>query len=202
MSPSRNRPSEDDHQRKILVVDDEPTLRLWFAYALTSKLAVVDTASNGREALDQIEAKRYEIMILDLRMPDLDGSGVIEALRAAGNQLPIILCTAALTPTSALHAIENRVVGFLLKPVRPKDLRSIIESTLSPERDKLSQALKTVRLGNWDDAIKLLQSEENPCHKVEAWLRVITAIRHHDVDSPTSQLHETVRSCLNHLAYN
>ncbi len=67
----------------VLIVDDEPTLRLGFTYALSNNLTKVETAANGRDALDRIAEMHFDIMILDLRMPELDGIGVIQALREA-----------------------------------------------------------------------------------------------------------------------
>ncbi|RYD49942.1 MAG: response regulator, partial [Verrucomicrobiaceae bacterium] len=106
MSPSPDS-RETDERLRVLVVDDEPTLRLGFAYALSNRHTLVETAANGRIALERIANERFDIMILDLRMPDLDGIGVIEELRASGNRIPVVLCSAALNPRAALRAIRN-----------------------------------------------------------------------------------------------
>src|SRR5262245_1726903 len=88
---------------KVLVGDAEPTLRLGFSYALADH--ETDTAAGGREALIKIREQKYDVVILDLRMPDIDGLQVIEMLRRQDNLLPVVLCSAALTPSSALRAI-------------------------------------------------------------------------------------------------
>lgn len=123
---------------RVLIVDDEPTLRLGFAYALCDQLTSVQVAANGREALEQIAIANFDVMILDLRMPELDGLGVIRALRSQGNTLPIILCSAALPPNAALTAIRHRVVDFLLKPVRPADLRQMIDFIRRPGSETMA----------------------------------------------------------------
>src|SRR5688500_5983859 len=105
---------------KVLVVDDEPTLRLGFSYALSDH--DTDTAANGTEALEKLESGPYDLAILDLWMPDVDGLRVIETLRRHGNLLPVVLCSAVITPSAALRAITGQVVDFLLKPVRPAEL--------------------------------------------------------------------------------
>ncbi|MEX1049518.1 MAG: response regulator, partial [Akkermansiaceae bacterium] len=106
---------------RVLVVDDEPTLRLGFAYALSNKTTVVETAASGQQALDRLASETFDVVVLDLRMPGLDGVGVIKALRNEGSEIPVILCSAALNSSAALREIRHGVVDFLLKPVRPVD---------------------------------------------------------------------------------
>jgi two-component system response regulator QseB len=140
---------------KVLVVDDEPTLRLGFSYALSDH--DTDTAANGGEALTKLESGDYDLVILDLRMPDIDGLRVIESLRRHGNPLPIVLCSAAITPAAALRAITGQVVDFLLKPVQPAELRGIVRHVLDPGDDPFSQAMAMARTGRLEEAIRQLQ---------------------------------------------
>jgi CheY-like chemotaxis protein len=183
-------------------VDDEPTLRLGFAYALTGKTTSVETAATGRIALDRMAAGNFDVIILDLRMPDLDGIGVIEALRSAGNTVPIILCSAALNPVSALRAIRQGVVDFLLKPVRPVDLRQVVDFVLFPENRPLPQAMKAARGGNAAEAISILENKENPSRQAAHWLQVLRAVRDAGPGEGLSHLEETVRTSLSILAFN
>ena len=81
--------TQGDTKRKVLVVDDEPTLRLGFAYALSNRTTTVETAGTGRIALDRIAEVGFDIVILDLRMPELDGLGVIDALHS---RAPLRIC--------------------------------------------------------------------------------------------------------------
>ena len=203
MSPSPDNECPcDSGKLRILVVDDEPTLRLGFAYALTGKTASVETAATGRIALDRMAAGDFDVIILDLRMPDLDGIGVIEALRSTGNMVPIILCSAALSPASALRAIRQGVVDFLLKPVRPVDLRQVVDFVLFPENRPLPQAMKAARGGNAAEAISILQNQENPSRQGSHWLQVLKAIRGASPGDGIAHLEETVRTSLSILAFN
>lgn len=149
----------------MLIADDEPTLRLGFAFALTNKNTVVETAPTGRRALERIthsSQSPFDIIILDSRLPELDGIGVIDALRGAVNEIPIILCSAALSPNAALRAIRHGVVDFLLKPVRSVDLRQIIEFILRPEKRPLPLAMKAARSRRKDEAFQTLVNDSNP----------------------------------------
>jgi CheY-like chemotaxis protein len=192
----------EDGKLRILVVDDEPTLRLGFAYALTGKKTSVETAATGRLALDLIAAGSFDIVILDLRMPELDGIGVIEALKNSGNSIPIILCSAALIPASALRAIRLGIVDFLLKPVRPVDLRQIVDFVLFPENRPLPQAMKAARGGEVAEAITILENQEAPSRQATHWLQVLKAIRDANLVGGVTHLEETVRASLSILAFN
>ncbi len=203
MSPSPDPPeSRDSSQLKVLVVDDEPTLRLGFTYALSNRRTTVETAATGQQALDRIATTRFDLMILDLRMPEIDGIGVIEALRAGGNPLPIVLCSAALTPNAALRAVRHGVVDFLLKPVRPVDLRQVIEFVIRPENRALPQAMKAARNGRTALAIEILEGEPNPSQQVRHWLDLLTTIRNAEQGEDMDSLELKIKTSMSVLAFN
>ena len=184
---------------KVLVVDDEPTLRLGFSYALAEH--EIDTAAGGQEALEKIDAGGYDVVILDLRMPDVDGLQVIETLREAGNLTPIVLCSAAVSPDAALRAIRRQVVDFLLKPVCPAELRGAIGGVLEPGDDPLSRAMVHARAGRIDDAIRGLGDEPGESPRAAVWLAVLRGIRLGTAESESKALSKLEREGLKHLAY-
>jgi CheY-like chemotaxis protein len=193
---------EESQKLRVLVVDDEPTLRLGFAYALTNRDTTVETAATGIHALERLAGMNFDVMVLDLRMPDLDGIGVIEALRRQGNNIPIILCSAVLNPKAALSAIRHGVVDFLLKPVRPMDLRQAISFVVRPERDALPLALQAARVGNAAEAICILEAAIDPTEQGLYWLKIFKSIRDSDANEDGSSLEEEVRTGLTILAFN
>ena len=196
MSPS---PDIAARRSRVLVVDDEPTLRLGFSYALADH--DTDTAAGGREALIKIEEHTYDVVILDLRMPDIDGLQVIEMLRRQDNPLPVVLCSAALTPSSALRAITGNVVDFLLKPVRPMELRGVIEHVLRPSGDILSQALAKARTGHLNQAIHHLESVADPSPRATVWTSVLRAIRLGGLEGEAAAFAKLEREGLDQLAF-
>jgi CheY-like chemotaxis protein len=200
MSPPHDPPVSE--KLRILIVDDEPTLRLSFTYALTNPRTIVEAAATGQQALDRIAQIPYHIMILDLRMPEMDGLSVITTLRGQGNPLPIILCSAAMNAPSALSAIRQGVVDFLLKPVRPVDLRQIIEFVLYPERRPLPLALQAARKGQIIEAIRILESDATPSRQARHWLSLLIAIRESNAEDDLYSLEQIVRECLPILAFN
>jgi CheY-like chemotaxis protein len=203
MSPSpNNREINESGKLRVLVVDDEPTLRLGFAYALSSRGTVVETAATGRLALERMTEASFDIMILDLRMPELDGSGVIETLRNQGNLIPIILCSAVINPKAALRAIRHGVVDFLLKPVRPVELREAVKSVMRPDGRPLQAALKAARGQRVGDAIQILENVRIQDKQMIYWLSVFRCIHEADHGSGTSCLEENLHAGLSVLAFN
>jgi CheY-like chemotaxis protein len=184
---------------RVLVVDDEPTLRLGFSYALSDH--DTDTAANGSEALSKLENSTYDIVILDLRMPDIDGLRVIESLRRHGNFLPVVLCSAAITPSAALRAITGQVVDFLLKPVRPAELRGVVKHVLAPGSDPFSQAMARARAGRHEEAILLLQEAGTDNPRIQAWLWILRAIRSGSLEGEAAAFGRLEREGLSALAY-
>ncbi len=184
---------------RVLVVDDEPTLRLGFSYALSDH--DTDTAANGAEALAKLEGGGYDLAILDLRMPDIDGLRVIETLRRHGNFLPVVLCSAVITPSAALRAITGQVVDFLLKPVRPAELRGIVRHILAADGEPFARAMAHARAGRHDKAIQDLEAIELRETRAPAWLGLLRAIRTGSLEAEAAAFGRLEREGLEALAY-
>ncbi|MBK1833085.1 response regulator [Roseibacillus ishigakijimensis] len=144
---------------KILIVDDEPTLRLGFSLALKTEHYEVTAAANGREALDKVEKESFDVTVLDLRMPELDGLATLSRLRQAGRDLPVILCSAHINASNAMAALEQQCFDFLCKPVRPQELRQSVERVLSQEDgEPFSRMLALLRQQKYAEALAILDS--------------------------------------------
>lgn len=107
----------------VLVVDDDQNIRETVCEILDLEGCAVAAASNGREALDQVEAWRPCVILLDMRMPVLDGWGVARELQARGLTIPIIVMTAA--QDARRWAEEIAADAYLAKPF---DLPALVET--------------------------------------------------------------------------
>ena len=116
--------------RRILVVDDEPNIRLSFRYGLLSDEWEVEEASSGADAIAKAQAMSYDLMLLDLRMPGIDGIQVLQRLNERNIRIPAILVSAHATTDTVIQAIERGTLDFLTKPVTPDQLRSAIREVL------------------------------------------------------------------------
>lgn len=127
---------------RLLVCDDHFMVRQGLStyFELQEDLSVVGEASTGRQAVEVALAKRPDVVLMDLVMPDLDGLGALEALRNTG--IKVIILTSFLDAERALACIEAGAMGFLTKDIQPADLVDAIravhrgEPRLHPEVTK------------------------------------------------------------------
>lgn len=124
------------HQNTVLVVDDEPLILRCTKLLLQHEGFRVHTAENGEEALDLLGHESVDVIVSDVRMPKLDGIGLIESLRKQGNVTPIMFVTAYsdLTPEKAERL---GAIALLSKPVKPdlmiRAVRGAVEAKLAQE---------------------------------------------------------------------
>jgi len=115
---------------KVLVVDDDDAVRSSLQRALAVERYEVDLAENGLEALDRLGVSRYDAVVLDVAMPELDGLEACRRLRASGDRTPILMLTAR-------DAIDDRVEGldagaddYLVKPFALRELYARLRALL------------------------------------------------------------------------
>lgn len=132
---------------KILVVDDEPLARerLIRLLAALRPRAEICEAGNGKQALEQVAAEQPDLLLLDIRMPGMDGIAVASALQALEQPPAVIFCTAY--DDYAMEALDKQAVAYLMKPVREEKLVSALERAGKVNRLQLSslQAEPAVR---------------------------------------------------------
>ena len=114
----------------ILVVDDEAPIRTTIADILRDEGYTIKTASDGQEALQIVERIRPALVLLDMRMPVLDGWGFAQGLRARGVAVPVLVMTAA--QDARRWAAEIAADGYLAKPFRLLDLLDAVERFVPP----------------------------------------------------------------------
>lgn len=98
----------------VLVVDDDAAIRSAVRDVLESEGIAVETASNGADALEKVSRQRPGLVLLDMRMPVLDGWGFASALRERGLALPVVVMTAA--ADASRWADEIGAIGVVAKP--------------------------------------------------------------------------------------
>lgn len=125
----------------VLIVDDEENIRLTLSQALASLPVQVETASDGVEALAKAENGDFAVILLDLRMPRMDGLQVLEQLSERRPEIPVIVLTAHGTIDSAVEATKLGAIEFLQKPFVPVDVRRLVNRVL--DRGKLVESEST-----------------------------------------------------------
>ena len=103
---------------RILVVDDESSIRDLLSKTLALAEYDVDTANDGRSALERLRIYPYDLLIADLKMPGIDGLAVIREAKRLKSDLPVVIITGYSTETAAIEALNLGVTGYLTKPFR------------------------------------------------------------------------------------
>jgi excisionase family DNA binding protein len=116
--PAKASPAPSSTRPRILVVDDEASIRDLLAKTLGLAEYDVDAAPDGRSALERMRMISYDLLITDLKMPGMDGLTVIREARRLKPDVPVIIITGFSTEASAIEAVNLGVSGYLTKPFR------------------------------------------------------------------------------------
>jgi excisionase family DNA binding protein len=117
-SVASTRPSNVGGRPRVLVVDDEASIRDLLQKTLALAEYEVDVAQDGRSAIERIRMNAYDLLIADLKMPGIDGLSVIREAKRFKSGLPVIIITGFSTESSAIEAVNLGVAGYLTKPFR------------------------------------------------------------------------------------
>jgi two-component system response regulator HydG len=115
---------------RILVVDDDATFRMTTSALLEADGHTVESAPDGQSAVERLRERDYDLLLVDLRMPGIDGLGLVEALRLWGHQVPILMISGFGTVDGAVKALHLGADDFLLKPVEPDVLSARVADLL------------------------------------------------------------------------
>lgn len=177
-----------DSSQTILIVDDEPNIRLMLRTTLAGDGYRVREANSSTQAIESIEREVPDLLVLDLRMPPVDGTAVLEFLRRRPleQRLPTIVLTAYGSVPVAVNAIRLGAVDFLEKPITPDELRKSVASALlarnaegqGPDDEaSYDQVLQRVRKEIWQqhyaDAEALLNKLAAQAHGDPAYLNLL-----------------------------
>jgi DNA-binding response OmpR family regulator len=104
---------------RVLVVDDEPAIRALVAKIVDRAGFPVDSARDGADAIEQLEAREYAVVVVDLMMPNIDGFGLIEYLKTRRNERPAVIVISAGDP-GAFRQLDGAMVHSIVR--KPFDI--------------------------------------------------------------------------------
>jgi len=119
---------------KILVVDDEEKMRRLLCIILGRRGHEVHEAGNGREALELLQTNSYDMVISDIRMPNMDGMQMLQAMKEHGLYVPLVFITAFATVDSAVDAMRQGALDYITKPFDEARIHLTVERTLNTAR--------------------------------------------------------------------
>jgi CheY-like chemotaxis protein len=125
---------KDLKNERVLIVDDEGNIRLTLSRSLESLGMEIQTAVNGEEALEKLQEDEFELLLLDLKMPGIDGMEVLHQVQERWPKTRVIVITAHGSIDSAVEAMKLGAVDFIQKPFSPSEIRELVTKVLRREQ--------------------------------------------------------------------
>jgi response regulator NasT len=148
--------TEQTTQRRVVVAEDESLIRMDIVETLRDKgFDVVGEAGDGNKAVELAFALKPDLMVMDIKMPDLDGLSAAEKI--AELKIPVVLLTAFSQQELVTRAAEVGAMAFLVKPFSPQDLLPAIEIALSRHAQLIALETEILDLGERLETRKLVE---------------------------------------------
>ncbi len=123
-----------DDKTKILVVDDEEVVRLSHIRTLASMHCNVEVVRDGNEALQVMEQRPADVVLLDLRMPGMDGMSVLKTIKQRWPETEVVIITGYPTVDTAKEAVRLGAFDYLAKPVGPDEVINVANGAMTQKR--------------------------------------------------------------------
>ncbi len=115
---------------RVLLVEDDPMIGAAAQAALKSACYAADWVRNGQSALDTLACQHYDLVLLDLGLPGKDGMGVLRAVRASGNEVPLLIITARDGLDERIEGLDNGADDYVPKPFEMSELLARMRAVL------------------------------------------------------------------------
>lgn len=141
--------------KRVLVADDTKNIRTLICKCLQIEGYQAIEAADGRQALDMLDSGTFDLAFLDIKMPQMSGTEVLKAIRAAGIGTPVIIITAYATVKNAVECTQMGAVAYLHKPFTADKLRNVLSEF--KQADGLPVAERLINLGKPQEALPILK---------------------------------------------
>nr|MDO8083008.1 response regulator [Candidatus Freyarchaeota archaeon] len=122
---------------KILVIDDDESIRKVLKTILEDEGYTVDTAENGKEAIRKSKSKFYNIALIDIKLPDMEGTKLLTEMKETSPEMVKIIITGFPTMQNAIEAVNKGADGYVTKPIDDiDDLLNKIRENLKKQQEK------------------------------------------------------------------
>lgn len=118
---------------RILIVDDDRNVLKAFSQVLRDAGYVVDTAENGKDAIEKSTLNFYNLALIDIRLPDMEGTKLLTALKATTPKMVKIIVTGYPSLQNAVEAVNEGADGYIIKPAQSRELLKTIQEHLQKQ---------------------------------------------------------------------
>ncbi len=119
-----------ESKKTILVVDDDKSILRTFTRILQKSGYDIDVAETGKEAMDKAENQHYDLALVDIRLPDMDGTDLLAKLKRQLQRTVKIMITGFPSLETGVKALDEGADAYLVKPVKPQELLLLLEEKL------------------------------------------------------------------------
>jgi len=149
----------EDEKGRILVTDDDEGTRKVVAEALKSEGYLVDTASNGKEGIEKSQTNFYNLALVDIRLPDMEGTKLLTAMKETAPEMIKIILTGYPALQNTIDAVNKGAHGYLVKPINMDELLRTIKQHMKKQSEMKEYGQQ--RIAQFvETRIKELQTEE------------------------------------------
>jgi len=122
-------------KKTILVVDDDKSILRTFTRILQKSGYEIETAETGKEAIEKAENRQYDLALVDIRLPDMDGTELLAKLKKQLQRTIKIMITGFPSLETGVKALDEGADAYLVKPVKPQDLLILLEEKLKVKKE-------------------------------------------------------------------
>lgn len=124
-----------EHKKTILVVDDDKSILRTFTRILQKSGYDIETAETGKEAMEKAENRHYDLVLVDIRLPDVDGTDLLAKLKKQLLHTVKIMITGFPSLETGVKALDEGADAYLVKPVKPQELLVLLEEKLKNRQE-------------------------------------------------------------------
>lgn len=144
--------------KTIIVVDDDQSILKSFKTMLQAKGYIVDTAETGKEAIEKSKAKFYNLALLDIRLPDMEGTKLLVKMHRTMPKMMKVMITGYPSLENAIEAVNLGADAYVVKPVKPEELLRVVEEKLKEQEE--AEKMTEEKVTEWvKTRIRKLESE-------------------------------------------
>lgn len=152
---------------KVLVVDDEASIRKVVKKIFSSLELYIDEAEDGLEALEKLKNKTYDLVVTDIKMPNMDGMKLLEKIRSAYSATDVLIMTSYSMEYTYVDVISGGAIDFIVKPFSTNELKAKVYRTVRERRliRELTESNRELEEA-YADILAIKDDEESRCRKI------------------------------------
>jgi len=126
----------ENGKKHIIVIDDDKSILRTFTRILQKSGYEIDVAETGKEALEKTKKKAYDLALIDIRLPDMDGTDLLIKMQRTMRGAIKIMITGFPSLETGVKALDEGADAYLVKPVKPEELLALIEEKFRAKEEK------------------------------------------------------------------